>query len=97
MDNIQIKMASGEVLEVEMISCFELINIKKNYIFYTKNEVVENNLIKMYVAEMLDADEVVSIGSKMTDEEWTNLKNVMKSILTGNVNTNVNYIEIGGV
>ena len=97
MNNIQVKMSSGEVISVELISAFELINIEKKYIFYTKNEVVENNLIKMYVAEIMDASGPISIGEKMSEQEWTNLKNVMKSILTGNENMNVKYIGIGGL
>ncbi|MDD2238765.1 MAG: hypothetical protein PHH51_02665 [Bacilli bacterium] len=97
MNNIQIKLSSGEIIPAELISSFELINIGKKYLFYTKNEVVENNLIKMYVAEIMDANSPVSVGEKMSEEEWTNLKNVMKSILTGNNNTNVRYINIGGL
>lgn len=96
MDNIKIKLPSGEVVNVELISCFELLNTGKKYVFYTKNEVVENDLIKMYVAEVVDSVTPIAVGDKMTDQEWTELKNVMKSILTGNVNTNVKYVPIGG-
>ena len=94
MNNIQVKLSSGEIIPAELISSFELINIGKKYLFYTKNEVVENNLIKMYVAEIMDANSPVSVGEKMSEEEWTNLKNVMKSILTSNNNTNIRYIDI---
>ncbi|MDD3895940.1 MAG: hypothetical protein PHP49_02830 [Bacilli bacterium] len=94
MNNIQIKLSSGEIIPAELISSFELINIGKKYLFYTKNEVVENNLIKMYVAEIMEANSPVSVGEKISEQEWINLKNVMKSILTSNNNTNIRYIDI---
>ena len=45
MDKVQIETPNGEVVEAELISCFELINTGKKYVFYTRNEMVENNLI----------------------------------------------------
>ena len=97
MKNVQIKMPSGEVIQVELIGLFELSNVGKKYIFYTKGEIVENNLIKMYTSEVLNANETPLLGDKMPDEEWNNLKNVMKSILTGNINTNVKYLDSEGL
>ncbi|HHX32858.1 MAG TPA: DUF1292 domain-containing protein [Mollicutes bacterium] len=97
MDKVQIETPNGEVVEAELISCFELINTGKKYVFYTRNEMVENNLIKMYVAEVKGNEENISIGDKMTDQEWTEIKNVMKSILTGNTNPNIKYIGLGGL
>lgn len=83
MNNVEIKLPSGETTNVELISYFEIVNIGKKYLFYTKNETVENNLIKMYVSEVINSDNNLNIAEKMTDEEWTNLKNIMKSILIG--------------
>lgn len=95
--NIEIKVPSGEIVSVELISYFEIVNSSKKYLFYTKNETVENNLIKMYVAEVIAEGSVLNIAEKMTDEEWTNLKTIMKSILTGGNNVNIRYLEVGGV
>ncbi len=97
MDKIQIEIPNGENITVDLISCFEMVNTGKKYIFYTRNEMVENNLVKMYVAEMVANETAVSIGDKMTDQEWTEIKNVMKSILTGGTNPNIKYISLGGV
>ncbi len=96
MDNVKIKLPNGEIINAELISYFELLDIGKKYIFYTKNETVENNLIKMYVSEVLSQDNIVNISEKMSEEEWTNLKNIMKSILTGGNNSKIKYLEIGG-
>lgn len=93
--NIEIKLPSGEINKVELISYFELINTGKKYLFYTKNETVENNLIKMYVTEVIPAGTMINVADKMADDEWTNLKNIMKSILVGGQNDNIRYLEIG--
>ena len=90
MDNIKIKLANGEIISAELISYFELIDTSKKYIFYTKNETVENNLIKMYVSEVISSGSTVNISEKMSEEDWTNLKNIMKSILTGGNNRILN-------
>ncbi|MDD2208142.1 MAG: hypothetical protein PHG03_00025 [Bacilli bacterium] len=95
MEYIDIKLPSGEVINVELISYFKIISTGKNYLFYTKNEVVENNLIKMYVTEIIPAGTVFNVSDKMSDEEWTGLKNIMKSILTGSNNEDIIYLEIG--
>ncbi|MDD2504895.1 MAG: hypothetical protein PHF21_01315 [Bacilli bacterium] len=96
MNNVEIKLPSGETINVELISYFEVVNISKKYLFYTKNEMVENNLIKMYVAEVLTIDNSIAINEKMSEQEWNDLKNIMKSILLGEKNNNIKYLEIGG-
>ncbi len=95
MNNIEIRLPSNEVITVELISYFEIINSGKKYLFYTKNEVVENNLIKMYVTEVIPEGNIMNVTEKMSEEEWTSLKNIMKSILTSNNNDNIRYLEMG--
>ena len=87
--NIELKKANGEIIKVELISYFEHISTSKKYIFYTLNEKVENELVKMYVSEVSDN---ATLSDKMTDEEWTNIKGIMKSILTANNNDKIKYL-----
>ncbi len=87
--NIELKKANGETINVELISYFEHIPTSKKYIFYTLNEKVENELVKMYVSEVSDN---ATLSDKMTDEEWTNIKEIMKSILTANNNDKIKYL-----
>lgn len=87
--NIELKKANGEIIKVELISYFEHIPTSKKYIFYTLNEKVENELVKMYVSEVSDN---ATLSDKMTDEEWTNIKEIMKSILTANNNDKIKYL-----
>lgn len=93
MKNVEIKLPNGTVEAVELISYFQVLDNGKKYLFYTKNEIVENNLIKMYVTEINSDNNV--INGKIPDEEWTKLKNIMKSILIGGNNDNIKYLEIG--
>lgn len=87
--NIELKKANGEIIKVELISYFEHIPTSKKYIFYTLNEKVENELVKMYVSEVSDN---ATLSDKMTVEEWTNIKGIMKSILTVNNNDKIKYL-----
>ncbi|MDD4188052.1 MAG: hypothetical protein PHX04_04800 [Bacilli bacterium] len=95
MEYVDIKLPSGEVENVEIITYFKMLSTGKNYLFYTKNEVVENNLIKMYVTEIISEGTNFNVSDKMSDEEWISLKNIMKSILTGSNDINIKYLEIG--
>ena len=96
MDKLEITKVTGEIVTADLISFFELTNTSKKYVFYTMNEVVENNLVKLYVAEAIVDETGLTIGPKMSEEEWASLKGIMKSILTGNVDPNVKYLKIEG-
>lgn len=89
--SIELRKSNGEIVKAELISYFELLNVQKKYVFYTLNEMVENGLIKMYVSEIADNGGMLSQG--MTDDEWTTLKSIMKSMLTGNENPNIKYLN----
>ena len=87
---VKLQRVNGEIIEADIISYFELQNTGKRYVFYTLNEIVENALVKMYVSEVGDAN---MLAQTMTDEDWTTLKSIMKSILTGHENPNVKYLK----
>jgi len=78
---------------VELISYFELVNTGKKYLFYTLNEKVENGLVKMYAASASNVGTTFTLDNDMTDDEWTTLKMVMKTILTGGSDSNVKYLD----
>lgn len=88
--NIELKRVNGEVIKAELISYFEYVPNSKKYVFYTLNEKVENDLVKMYVSEISNGN---ALSDKMSDEEWTNIKGIMKSILTANNNENIKYLN----
>ncbi len=89
--SIELKKVNGEIVKAELISYFELVSTGKKYIFYTQNETIENGLVKMYVSEI--SNDTNTLTGQMTDEEWSTLKSIMKSMLTGNENPNINYLK----
>lgn len=90
-NNIELKKMNGEIVKAELISYFELVSTGKKYVFYTLNEIVDNGLVKMYVSEVSDGTNALT--GQMSDEEWTSLKSIMKSMLTGNENPNIKYLK----
>ncbi len=89
--SIELRKSNGEVINAELVSYFELASTGKKYVFYTLNETIENGLVKMYVSEV--SNTANTLASQMTDEEWTNLKLIMKSMLTGEDNPNIKYLR----
>ena len=89
--NIELKKVNGEVIKAELISYFELVSTGKKYIFYTMNETIENGLIKMYVSEV--SSDTNTLAGQMSDDEWASLKSIMKSMLTGNENSDIKYLK----
>ena len=83
MDNINV-LENGQQTSVSLIAYFNSNN--NNYLFYTKNETVQDGLIKMYVAkEKNGANDII------TDDEWVNLKKNMQNIIIGN--SDVTFIK----
>ena len=79
---------------VELISYFELVSTGKKYLFYTLNEQVENGLVKMYAACATNNGSTFTLENEMSEEEWNNLKIIMKTLLTNGTDPNVKYIYI---
>ena len=83
-NSITILDRNNQSITVDLICYFSLNN--KKYIFYNKNEMVQDGLIKMYVSE-----ENNGMNADITQEEWNSLKKVMQDIITGN--SNVQFIS----
>ena len=71
---------SGNEKEAEVLSAFSVKKYNKNYILYTLNEVDENEMIKIYASELIEKDNMYSLGAIESDEEWAAVKEVMKEI-----------------
>lgn len=79
-NQITILDRNSQSMNVNLICYFS--NNNKKYIFYDKNETVQDGLIKMYVSE-----ENLGLNNDITQDEWTNLKKIMQGIITGNTNS----------
>ena len=71
---------SGNEKEAEILSAFTIKKYNKNYILYTLNEVDENEMIKIYASELIEKDNMYSLGAIDSDEEWAAVKEVLKEI-----------------
>ena len=71
---------SGNEKEAEILSAFRIKKFNKNYILYTLNEVDENEMVKIYASELIEKDNMYSLGAISSDEEWASVKEVMKDI-----------------
>ena len=94
MENQITIIENGVSQNVELISYFEIISTGKKYLFYTLNEKVENNLVKMYAAPAENNGKTFTLGQEMSDEEWTSLKSIMKTILTSGEDASIKYIYV---
>lgn len=68
---------NNQSITVDLICYFS--NNGKKYAFYSKNETVQDGLIKMYVAE-----ENMGLTNDISQDDWSNLKKIMQGIITGN-------------
>ena len=87
---ITIKNNQNQEEQVELVCYFKKDN-SKNYIFYTKNEILKDGLLKLYVA-----NENNGMGLGITLEEWNGLKGVMQDIICGNVKDNIKFQGVTG-
>ena len=94
MENQITIIENGVSQNVELISYFEIVSTGKKYLFYTLNEKVENNLVKMYASPAENNGKTFTLGQEMSDEEWTSLKSIMKTILTSGEDASIKYIYV---
>ena len=71
---------TGNEKEAEILSAFSIKKYNKNYILYTLNEVDENDMIKIYASELIEKDNMYSLGVIESDEEGAAVKAVMKEM-----------------
>ena len=72
---------TGQSIEVELLTYFKNKKNNKNYIIYTKNEIVQDGLVKLYIAE-----EDNGVLGDISVDEWNDLKLIMRDIIKGAMN-----------
>lgn len=73
----------GEPFEAELVMEFEIIESGNKYVVYTRNEISNDGLVKLYVAGVQSKDGKSVARSITGDEEWTKIKEIMKEVITG--------------
>ena len=80
MDNkIYIIDESGMRVDARILAKFKLENDNK-YIVYTLDEINAEGMIKIYVTGLVEDNGAYSYKEITTDEEWTNLKGILKGL-----------------
>ena len=77
---MKIYLDNGAVEEVEVLLTFELLDIKKQYVVYTKNEVDENGNVTIYISTVNKEGDNVRLTNIATDEEWSKIKDVLREL-----------------
>lgn len=72
---------TGQSMQVELLTYFKNKKNNKNYIIYTKNETVQDGLVKLYIAE-----EDNGVLGDISIDEWNDLKLIMRDIIKGAMN-----------
>ena len=80
-EKISIMRDSGETLNSNVVALFTIPDTGKQYIITTENAVDPHGLTVLHVSEIVD-DKLKKIA---TDEEWSSIKTIMRSIISGNV------------
>ena len=71
----------GSIDDVEVLVTFEFKDTKKSYVIYTKNETDANGNNTVYASSIIENDgSGTKLGGIDTDEEWTRIKEVLKSL-----------------
>ena len=72
--------ANGSLVDVEVISSFNLKETGNNYVVYTFNDKDDNGLIKIYVSKYIENKGAYNFNFIDSDEEWNIVKNILKTM-----------------
>ena len=72
-----------EPFEADLVMAFEIVETGSKYVIYTKNEIVDTNLVKLYVAALRNENGVEIAKQIENDDEWNKVKEIMKAIING--------------
>lgn len=77
-EKITIINSQNQEEKVDLVCYFKNNDNNNKYLFYTKNEIMQDGLVKLYVAK-----ESTGTPSEISPEEWNELKGIMQDIIKG--------------
>ncbi|MDD6323768.1 MAG: DUF1292 domain-containing protein [Bacilli bacterium] len=80
LDKIKVKNSDGTVNEAEILLCFELESTGKSYILYTFDEVDDRNMETIHASTLSETKDGYQLD-KIPDNEWKEVKEVMREII----------------
>lgn len=87
-EKITVVANDGQERQGEIIMDVTLESTGKNYILYTFNEVDEKGLETIYASAVDVVDGKESLNGIATEEEWTEIKKIMKEVIKENQQNN---------
>ena len=90
-ENVQVINKNGDGMVAEGIAYIQLTETNKKYLFYTLNEKVDNDLTKIYIAEV---SEQVGGANSINDAEWDDLRKKMVKISHKEELPEINYLNM---
>ena len=77
---LTINKQDGTTERVEEIISFEIVDINKRYVVYTKNEYVNTDNIAVYISRIEQDDTGIKLLGVETEEEWSKIKEVLQKL-----------------
>ena len=82
----------NQEINAELISYFQIKNNNKKYAIYTMNEIVQDGLVKIYIAE----ENVNGLTVEITPDEWNGLKAILQEIIKKGNLDNITFLPVQG-
>ena len=93
-ESVQVINKNGDTIYAEGIAYMNIKSTGKKYLFYTLNEKVDNDLTKIYIAELGSA---VGQAGAINQMEWEDLRNKMLSISRKQPVEDIEYMSMTGI
>lgn len=90
---IVVQMDNQTTADYQLVSFFEFIESKKRYIIFTKNEIVNDTLINLYISEVVDEGGKFRLINSMNADDWNAIRSVMTNIITSKPIDNIKCVS----
>lgn len=69
----------GSIVDVEIITAFELTDVKREYIVYTKNEIDKHGNVEIFVSQAVSNEEDIFFDC-VEECDWGRIKNILREL-----------------
>ena len=83
MKKISIEHKDGTMEEYDLINVITLKEDNKNFLVYTKNEQIKDDIYKVYVSELVSSDGTSRLIGIADETTWEKVKQAMKEMVQG--------------
>lgn len=97
-ETINLTKMDGTNIEATLICYFENVNDKKQYLYYTLNEISgtdSNSTVKIYCAKVRQNDPI--LDEPINESTWERLKGHMAEALKETLNSDIKFLPIGSL